>query len=270
LRRASYTFDGIVYELGEPLLFQAASWLTVGPVADGFAVNLHPMAFAAWFGLLATALNLFPMGQLDGGHISYAVLGQKSTLVTVGTVACLLVLSFLSSSWIFWTVLTVGLLVVFGPRHPRTPDEHVPLDPARLWLAAFAVWGSALVFTAVAMFLPGMLERTKFTDVLVAHAHLAMAGMLTAFDGLLLLLLGSSRVREALARPLPFLLWQAGAVGLILALAAAGTIEAAAGGFAAPHRSAIGIFYGLRWLGGAAMLAASWLWLGSLSSGAPA
>ena len=47
-------------------------------------VNLHPMAFAAWFGLLATALNLFPIGQLDGGHISYAVLGRRSTTVTLG------------------------------------------------------------------------------------------------------------------------------------------------------------------------------------------
>jgi membrane-associated protease RseP (regulator of RpoE activity) len=131
------TFDG--WALGEPLLFQAAAWLTFGTVADGYSINMHPMAFAAWFGLLATALNLFPMGQLDGGHISYAVLGRKSTLVTVGTVGCLLGLSFVSSSWIIWTVLTVGMLVAFGPRHPRTPDEHVPLDGTRLWLAAFAV-----------------------------------------------------------------------------------------------------------------------------------
>ena len=43
------------------------------------SINMHPMAFAAWFGLLATALNLFPIGQLDGGHISYAVLGRRST-----------------------------------------------------------------------------------------------------------------------------------------------------------------------------------------------
>ena len=47
-----------------------AAWLVFGDVADGFSINMHPMAFAAWFGLLATALNLFPIGQLDGGHIA--------------------------------------------------------------------------------------------------------------------------------------------------------------------------------------------------------
>ena len=53
---------------------------------DGYSLNMHPMAFAAWFGLLATALNLFPIGQLDGGHISYAVLGRRSTYVTFVTI----------------------------------------------------------------------------------------------------------------------------------------------------------------------------------------
>ena len=72
------------FNLGEPLLFRAATWLTWGSIPDGYSVNLHPMAFAAWFGLLATALNLFPIGQLDGGHISYAVLGRRSTTVTLG------------------------------------------------------------------------------------------------------------------------------------------------------------------------------------------
>ena len=63
--------------LGEPLLFRLASRMIFGDVPDGQGVNMHPMAFAAWFGLLATALNLFPIGQLDGGHISYAVLGRR-------------------------------------------------------------------------------------------------------------------------------------------------------------------------------------------------
>ena len=79
-----------MFELGEPLLFKAAEWLTFGNIPDGYSVNMHPMAFAAWFGMLATALNLFPIGQLDGGHISYAVLGRRSTVVTMVMVPCLI------------------------------------------------------------------------------------------------------------------------------------------------------------------------------------
>ena len=145
-------FEGTVFELGEPLLFQAAAWLRFGAIADGYTVSMHPMAFAAWFGMLATALNLFPMGQLDGGHISYAVLGRRSTLITAGTVVCLVGLTFVSSSWIVWTVLTVSMLLAFGPRHPRTDDEHVPLDRIRMWLAVFAL----LMF--IACFSPAPIE----------------------------------------------------------------------------------------------------------------
>jgi membrane-associated protease RseP (regulator of RpoE activity) len=140
-------FEGDLLELGEPLLFKAATWLTFGHVPDGYTVNMHPMAFAAWFGMLATALNLFPIGQLDGGHISYAVLGRKSTVVTVVMVLCLVGLTFVSASWIVWTVLTVGMLIAFGPRHPRTYDEEIPLDSTRLWLAGFALLMFVLCFT---------------------------------------------------------------------------------------------------------------------------
>jgi len=140
-------FRGELIELGEPLLFKAAEWLTFGNIPAGYSVNMHPMAFAAWFGMLATALNLFPIGQLDGGHISYAVLGRRSTVVTVVMVPCLIGLSFVSTSWIVWTVLTVGMLLAFGPRHPRVVDEEMPLDSSRLWLAAFALLMFVLCFT---------------------------------------------------------------------------------------------------------------------------
>ena len=63
------------------------TWLVCGHDPGRLLVNMHPMAFAAWFGLLATALNLFPFGQLDGGHISYAMLGAASTLISIVTVA---------------------------------------------------------------------------------------------------------------------------------------------------------------------------------------
>ena len=139
------TFSGV--ELGEPLLFKLASWLLWGTQAEGYSLNLHPMAFAAWFGMLATALNLFPIGQLDGGHISYAVLGRRSTYVTLTMIGVALGLTYRSGSWLIWTAMMIGMLLVFGARHPPTVDEHVPLDRARLILALGALIMFALCFT---------------------------------------------------------------------------------------------------------------------------
>jgi len=139
---------GGMVELGEPLLFKLATWMWWGTQPDGYSLNMHPIAFAAWFGLLATALNLFPIGQLDGGHISYAVLGPRSTYVTFATIGVAVALSaFFSSSWIVWTGLTIVMLVMFGPRHPRVYDEAVPLDRSRLILAACALLMFILCFT---------------------------------------------------------------------------------------------------------------------------
>jgi membrane-associated protease RseP (regulator of RpoE activity) len=153
-------FSGQVYELGEPLLFQGAAWLVFGTPPDGYSVNAHPMAFAAWFGLLATALNLFPIGQLDGGHISYAVLGPRwSTRVTLASVAIVIGLTFVSSSWIVWSVLLVVMLFVFGPRHPRTVDEDEPLDRGRLALAAFSVFMFVVCFTPAPLEIVQLLPR---------------------------------------------------------------------------------------------------------------
>ena len=133
--------------LGEPLAFKAAAWVIWGTVKDGYSLNMHPVAFAAWFGLLATALNLFPIGQLDGGHISYAVLGRHSTRVTLTTIGVAVVLTFFSLSWLVWTVLMIAMLFAFGPNHPRTMDEHIPIDRTRLVLAFVALAVFVLSFT---------------------------------------------------------------------------------------------------------------------------
>lgn len=138
--------DGMMY-LGEPLLFQGVKWLLFGPIPDGYDVNMHPMAFAAWFGLLATALNLFPIAQLDGGHISYAVLGRYSLWITLAMVIAAVSLTFLSSSWIAWTVMLLLMLVAVGPRHPPTGDDETPLGSTRLWLALFALLMLIVCFT---------------------------------------------------------------------------------------------------------------------------
>ena len=139
--------DGI--NLGEPLLLKMAERLIWGIPRAGYDLNLHPMSVGAWFGLIATSLNLFPIGQLDGGHISYAVLGRKSSHVTLVMIAIALVLTWFSPSWMVWTGLMVVMLLVFGRHHPRTFDEEVPLDSRRKWLALFAVVMFILCFTPV-------------------------------------------------------------------------------------------------------------------------
>jgi hypothetical protein len=140
-------FTGL--ELGEPLLFRLASWTIWGPIPDGYSLNLHPMAFAAWFGLLATALNLFPIGQLDGGHISYTVLGRRSTIVTLVMMGVAVSLAFVSSSLVLWTVLMAAMLFAFGAKHPPVMDEQLPLDRVRLGLAVLALLMFVLCFTPV-------------------------------------------------------------------------------------------------------------------------
>ena len=133
--------------LGEPLLLKAVSWIFWGSLPDTKTLVLHPIGFAAWFGLLATALNLFPIGQLDGGHISYAVLGRRSTYVTVSMIGVAMVLSYFSASWIVWTVVVTAMLFAFGVRHPPVLDEDVPLDTPRKILAIVAAIIFALCFT---------------------------------------------------------------------------------------------------------------------------
>src|SRR5262249_60717463 len=112
-----------------------------------YSLNLHPIAFAAWFGLIATALNLFPINQLDGGHISYAVLGRRSTYVTVIMIAVVVALAYLWASWLIFTGLMIVMLVLFGPHHPRTADEDIPLDRARVILAIVALVMFIVCFT---------------------------------------------------------------------------------------------------------------------------
>src|SRR5262249_38016222 len=121
--------SGIFY--GEPLLLRGASWLIHGPLPATQTLAMHPLLFAGWFGALATALNLIPIAQLDGGHISYAMLGRRSIYVTAIAVLAGASLSAVSKTWITWTVLIVAGLAVLGVRHPPVIDEDAPLDATR-------------------------------------------------------------------------------------------------------------------------------------------
>lgn len=119
----------------------AAHWL-LGPLPPNTVLDLHPAALAAWVGLLATALNLLPLGQLDGGHVLYATLGGLQRKLAVPLLILLALAGFLWGGWWIWCVL----ILVMGPFHPRVADEHLPLDRKRLALGVVALLLFALCF----------------------------------------------------------------------------------------------------------------------------
>ena len=129
--------------LGDPLLFKLLEWLMVGPLPPNHDLFLHPMAYAGWVGLFVTALNLLPVGQLDGGHIIYAVFGQKSKWAFgASIIALILMAAFVNVGW----VALIILLLIFGMRHPQPFDSETPLDPKRKVLALVILAVFALSF----------------------------------------------------------------------------------------------------------------------------
>jgi membrane-associated protease RseP (regulator of RpoE activity) len=134
-------------QLGRPLLYQFARWATFGTIPETHFVQLHPLVTAAWLGMLATALNLLPFGQLDGGHITYATLGRRATALSLVTVAAAVTMCFFSINWLLMTLLMVAMLVLTGPRHPPVLDEYDDLGTERRVIALFAIVMFALCFT---------------------------------------------------------------------------------------------------------------------------
>ena len=139
----------VILYLGEPLLYQVMERLHFGALPAGTDVSLHPMGFAAWFGMFATALNLLPFGQLDGGHIMYSVLGRRSWYVSAATLVGAIVLTFISLSWLLIALMMLVMAVFLGFRHPRILDEHVPLDGVRIAVAVLALLIFVVCFTPV-------------------------------------------------------------------------------------------------------------------------
>jgi len=137
-------------ELGDPLLLTLLQRAFFGTLPDKTLFVMHPMGFAAWFGLLATALNLFPAGQLDGGHIVHALFGRVSRYVTIASILILLALAvFVSYSWAVWSVLLVLMTYSFGLDHPPVGEEHLPIGRTRMILGALAILMFVLSFTPV-------------------------------------------------------------------------------------------------------------------------
>jgi membrane-associated protease RseP (regulator of RpoE activity) len=139
-------FHGVLLE-GPSLLYLAAKTLVLGPIPAGHDVQLHPMAMGAWFGLFVTALNLLPIGQLDGGHVAFALLGRRARTLGRGAIALLVALGLVGSyMWLLWAFL--GWKVILTT-HPPVVDVDQPLDRPRRCIAWAAGLVLLLTFTPV-------------------------------------------------------------------------------------------------------------------------
>ena len=123
----------------------AALFGTVSLVG-GYDVIIHPVALAGWAGLLVTAFNLLPVGQLDGGHVMYSLIGQRAKLFTWPIVILLVIMGFfLWSGWLLWA----ALIFLFGRYHPEPLDDVTRLGLAQKIYAVLVLVVFLLVFTPV-------------------------------------------------------------------------------------------------------------------------
>lgn len=135
--------EGSIF-LGEPLIFKAVAYLMGMTPPPGMDVYMHPLCFAAWFGLLATALNLLPAAQLDGGHAIYALFSGYHRWISVAVMAALAPLAIIYwGGWWVWIVL----LLVLRLYHPPTLDDSAPLQPRHVVLGWIGLAILILCFT---------------------------------------------------------------------------------------------------------------------------
>ena len=115
---------------GDSALIHWLLSLRFGGVPSGMRLYSHPMFDAAWVGLLVTALNLMPVGQLDGGRIAYALFGPRHRAVGIVTFVALITLGIItwSPNWVVWALF---IFLVVGFRHGPPLDDVTPLTPGR-------------------------------------------------------------------------------------------------------------------------------------------
>ncbi len=111
-------------KLGTPIIFNILTYLIHGHIPEGSDIMLHPIAFAGWLGMFVTSLNLLPMGQLDGGHVSFALFGDAHKVISRVTFITLLILGLFWPGWWFWNVM----LVFLGLYHPPILNHIAPLS----------------------------------------------------------------------------------------------------------------------------------------------
>ena len=145
------------FNLGYPLIFQLVHKMTGFSGVSLYRMNMHPVAVAAWVGMFATALNLLPSGQLDGGHIVYALWPKAHRYVSWLVVAILIYLGWHYIGWRLWAFLVTAMNIITW-RQRQAPD-HPELPPSRWGLAVVGLVLLILTFTAVPFYGEGLSWR---------------------------------------------------------------------------------------------------------------
>jgi len=138
---------------GDSLLMRFMTYLVFGDVPAGMDVFVHPVALAGWVGLFVTALNLFPVGQLDGGRIAYALFGPHHRFVSIGTFFGLLALGLASGS-LNWIVFAGLVFLLIGFHHAPPLDDLTPLSRERYAVGVFCLVLLILLIPPVPIALP--------------------------------------------------------------------------------------------------------------------
>jgi membrane-associated protease RseP (regulator of RpoE activity) len=128
--------------LGEPILFRWLARLALGALPEDADTILHPLAFAGWAGFFVTALNLLPIGQLDGGHVTHALFPRRSLAIARIAFAGLALAAIRFPGWILLAALTLFM----GLRHPPVAS-YEDLGRGRFWLGVISLILFALTFT---------------------------------------------------------------------------------------------------------------------------
>jgi len=126
---------GTMY-LGTGILVEWITGLVMGPLPDHLDVLLDPIAFAGWFGVFITAMNLIPLSQLDGGHVGYAFFGKAHRFVAIVVFLGLLAMAVFWTGWLIWGFF---ILIFGGLRHPPPLNDITPLDTKRKLLALLSL-----------------------------------------------------------------------------------------------------------------------------------
>ncbi len=135
--------------MGEPLIWAPLSIIFAPPMVPGQTLLAHPLAFVGWFALLVTAMNLLPVGQLDGGHLLYAITPRLHRAVSLLVVLAMVFAGFRYFSG--WLVFAFLVLFVLGTRHPRplTFEGSLGLTRSLLLVLAFLVFASSFTLVPV-------------------------------------------------------------------------------------------------------------------------